>query len=39
MGKLVAVVVVLMLLGLSGCEHMRGQDRGDQPIHESPTGY
>lgn len=39
MGKLMAVLVVLMVLGLSGCEYMRGQDGGGEPTREAPSGY
>jgi hypothetical protein len=39
MHRLIAVLAVLLLLGLSGCEYMRGQDDGGQPTREAPSGY
>jgi hypothetical protein len=39
MRMLIAVLAVLMLLGLSGCENMKGQDAGGDPAREAPSGY
>lgn len=39
MRMLIAVLAVLMLLGLSGCENMRGQGAGGEPTREAPSGY
>jgi predicted small secreted protein len=39
MRMLIAVLAVLMLLGLSGCENMRGQGADGEPAREAPSGY